>query len=681
MNNRVLTILVVVLLALVIIMAGVCVCVACGWSYLWIAPASTPHVVQPSRTPWPTMTALLPGTVSPTRPLSSTPVPTAPNAPATPAPALGLAQETERTLWQTDLPQRDIYELAMRYKRVQGPIKKVVNDAPPQWQVGDTATFWVHYQNPDRYGQVQATLRYITPHVCAWVEDGQRVADADLKRAIDRFEQQTYPTNRRFFGSEWFPGVDNDPHIHVLNAAIPFVGGYYSTSDEYPRSVDPYSNEREMFYCNLGSAGPGDSYYDSTLAHEFQHMIHWYQDANEDTWVNEGFSDLAAQLNGFDPGHAFLFLMQPDIQLNTWSDLESGPHYGASYLFMAYFLDRFGDETTQALVAQPKNGIAGINEVLQPKGLTFDDLFADWVIANHLDAPDLADGRYGYKELDTMRATVNNHSTYPVRERADVHQYGTDYIGLSGHGDVTITFAGEITVPVLGGGAHSGQYAWWGNRGDSSDCTMTREFDLSGLSQATLTFWTWYDIEQEWDFAYVSISADGGQTWTILRGPRTTDADPNGTSYGWGYTGQSGHGNPPLWVKETIDLTPHLPAGGGKVLIRFEYVTDDALNYPGILIDDISIPELGYTHDAESGDGWQGAGFVRIANVLPQRYIVQVIEKGGGETQIRRLELDADQRGQMRVNLDGKTVTLVVSGATPFTTELARYEYTIEPAP
>jgi len=42
--------------------------------------------------------------------------------------------------------------------------------------------------------------------------------------------------------------------------------------------------------------------------------------------------------------------------------------------------------------------------------------------------------------------------------------------------------------------------------------------------------------------------------------------------------------------------------------------------------------------------------------------------------------LDASQRGQMTVNLDGKEVTLVVSGATPFTTEVARYEYAVEPA-
>ena len=44
----------------------------------------------------------------------------------------------------------------------------------------------------------------------------------------------------------------------------------------------------------------------------------------------------------------------------------------------------------------------------------------------------------------------------------------------------------------------------------------------------------------------------------------------------------------------------------------------DVFNEPGWAIDDISIPEIGYHTDGETGDdGWRAAGFVRIANVLP----------------------------------------------------------------
>lgn len=74
-----------------------------------------------------------------------------------------------------------------------------------------------------------------------------------------------------------------------------------------------------MFYINIDNNRPGNDFYDGTLAHEFQHMIHWYNDRNEETWVNEGLAELAALLNGFDPGGADLaFTANPDTQLNTW---------------------------------------------------------------------------------------------------------------------------------------------------------------------------------------------------------------------------------------------------------------------------------------------------------------------------------------------------------------------------
>jgi immune inhibitor A len=55
------------------------------------------------------------------------------------------------------------------------------------------------------------------------------------------------------------------------------------------------------------------------MAHEFQHMIHWYRDRNEESWLNEGFSVLAELLNGFEVGgFDSLYVMNPDLQLTTW---------------------------------------------------------------------------------------------------------------------------------------------------------------------------------------------------------------------------------------------------------------------------------------------------------------------------------------------------------------------------
>ncbi len=44
---------------------------------------------------------------------------------------------------------------------------------------------------------------------------------------------------------------------------------------------------------NADNTDLADSFTYSVLAHEFQHMIHWYRDRNEESWMNEGFSELA----------------------------------------------------------------------------------------------------------------------------------------------------------------------------------------------------------------------------------------------------------------------------------------------------------------------------------------------------------------------------------------------------
>ena len=68
---------------------------------------------------------------------------------------------------------------------------------------------------------------------------------------------------------------------------------------------------------------------------------------------------------------------------------------------------------------------------------------------------------------------------------------------------------------------------------------MTREFDLSSLQQATLTFTAWYSIEENWDYAYVQVSTDGGSTWDILQGSLASTDNPSLNAYGPGYTGES----------------------------------------------------------------------------------------------------------------------------------------------
>jgi len=607
---------------------------------------------------------------------------------STATPASGTpAGASEAALAQAEAPARDLRELALRLNPDVTAIPLVVNPTPPTYQAGDTAEFWISNSDTLENQQITAELRYITDHVYMWVEQGVRLDQTDLERAADRFETQTYPTNREFFGGEWSPGVDNDVRLTILHARGlgERVAGYYSSADEFSRLINPFSNEREMFYISAdsGSAKPNSSFYNGTLAHEFQHMIHWANDRNEDSWVNEGMSMLAEHLNNFDVGGADLaFTDQPDTQLTTWSDPSEGnaEHYGASYLFMAYFLDRFGEELTKAVVASPENGIAGFNDALEKAGRPerFDDIYADWVIANYLDRPEAdSEGRFGYTELDPDTPRIDEtYRRFPASGRSQVSQYGADYIRLKGQGDLIIEFQGQEQVGLVDA-QPKGAYAWWSNRGDDSDTTLTRAFDLRGLTSATLTFSAWYDIEAGWDYTYVEVSTDGGTRWQILPARFTTDENPVGNAFGVGWTGMSGGGSAPVWVDEQVDLTPF---AGQEILLRFESVTDDAVNNPGFLLDNIAVPELGFADGGEAGPGgWEAAGWVLTDNLLQQRWLVQLLAVGRNRVTLQRMTVGADGRGQLP--LDGlgdlNEAVLVISALAPVTTELAPYEYTI----
>jgi hypothetical protein len=187
----------------------------------------------------------------------------------------------------------------------------------------------------------------------------------------------------------------------------------------------------------------------------------------------------------------------------------------------------------------------------------------------------------------------------------------------------------------------------------------------------------WYDLEADYDYAYVEISDDGGQTWKILENQHTTNTNPSGNSYGPAFTGLSGSDQEPRWIRERFDLTPY---AGQPVLIRFEVVTDESVNHPGFCLDDIAIPELAYRTAVEAGsDDWQAEGWVPITGYVPQEFVVQLITLGK-DAQVHRLPLDEQMHGTITVaglGTDIDRAVLVVSGLAPSTTEPASYSYQI----
>jgi immune inhibitor A len=587
--------------------------------------------------------------------------------------------ETFQVLHNTIVPSWDSQDLAWRFKGITH--LSFPNNLPPTvYELGDQETFYASNDDDNGNFRVNATLRYKSAHLYFWIENGTDYNAENLNAMGDEFEKTIYPTDRKYFGSEWTPGIDNDVHLYVLYAKNlgKYVAGYFSSADELPPEMDPFSNTHEMFYMQTGEP-LGTDYSYGVMAHEFQHMIQWFQDKNEEEWVNEGLSDLAIYLNGYDVGgFDFYYALNPDIPMTNWpADMaDTDPYYGSAYLFMQYFYERFGENAIHSLVTETDNGMDGIDRVLQNMNsvdsirgrvITADDVFADWTVANYLQKPNLLDGRYGYHSIAEswqMQPAETVDSCLSTNLQGSVNQYGVDYIDIKCRGSLTVDFQGTKNVSVVAADAHSGTHFYWSNRVNDSDARLTHHFDFSQVTgKIEMSFWTWYDLEDQYDFVYLSVSKDGSQ-WKVLSPAPCTESK---NLFGCGYTGTSG-----AWIQQNIDLSQY---AGEQVDLRFDYVTDTANLKDGFLIDDVSIPAISYSTDFETDNGgWIPEGFARIENTLPQTYQLTVIYPGYN-AQVEEIMVDANGKAIFPLDITAtrESAVLVISATARITQQKANY--------
>jgi len=580
-------------------------------------------------------------------------------------------------------PDADLFDITQRLRvKSAAPIPRAERNAPPLQQIGTSQTFTVTDLQSFTRMPANATLRVVTPRAYWYVDDTVEVDLAALQRSAAEFENRSYPTNVRFFGDTIRGGFDGDPHLTILITRFSGAAGYYSSPDEYPKVVHPFSNQRVMLYINGTALRPGGSGFNSVVVHELQHALHWHADPNEDSWINEGLSTLAEELNGFFTPSVRVFERSSDVQLTHWEEEpgNNGPHYAAAHLFLRYLANHWGGyERLKELVMEAKDSIDGVDAWLERGGYPerFRDVFKGWAIAN-LGTPS-QDPRHRYQDLQ-VRVQPGRRLTETAVLTDEVHQQASKYVELRSSGEAAgLSFTGKPTNRLIPTDAPQGRHFWWGNRGDQVNASLTRELDLTRVSEATLRFRVWFEIEKGWDYGYVTASADGGRSWEVLSGLHTSTENPLGNSYGPGYTGKSGGGEKAQWVQESMDLSPY---AGKRILLRFEYVTDDAVNANGFALDDLEVAEAGFRDDAEADAGWDAKGFLRVNNLVVQDYAVQIVAYApGGEVAVKEVSLDGERRGQAELCCFGSTlerVVVAISAFAPATTEPAPFQLTLE---
>jgi len=562
---------------------------------------------------------------------------------------------------------------------------------PPQTHaVGDTHEFWTHNSDEFKFTRIAAKLMFISKHAYFWQDEASQPLNADGETATDKdwaavgesFDN-SYEKVRAVFGDEEAPGLDGDVRLFVIYSdSLGKVGGYFGQADQLPAAVEAHSNQGQFFFIsNTWSSGVASDYNKEVLAHEFQHMIHKHMDPNEEGWMNEGLSMLAQQVAGMRGYNSVVdYLAKPDQSLWFWSS--DSQDYGQSFLYMAYLYEQMGDEFITALVADQVNGLASIDETLSkfnsPRNA--DDMYADSLIAAFFNNDALGAGQFVYKiPVIPLIAPRYEFTSDSGIYQGIVQQYGgVDIMSFTGKGQATLTFTGDQTIQLLPTEAHSGENFWWSNRYDSTFSTLTREVDLSKVSSATLDYWAWYDVEEDWDYAYLLVSTDNGEHWRLVPATSSRETDPNDQNLGYGFSGKSGGGADAIWIQESADLSAYT---GQKILLRFAMQNDLAVNNFGFAVDDLSIPEIQWSDNVESADtGWIPGGFVRSHNRVPQAWRVRAVEeRKDGSIIVHDIDI-LNGVGKLGIDFGRlKRIVVFVVGQTRYTTLPASYQVEVAP--
>jgi len=528
---------------------------------------------------------------------------------------------------------------------------------------GDSATLWVawdylvtHYGRQDvitcdMLTYLQGTMDDIVDtdvyYFGDYVQRPEGNANIDVmiyNIADESFFDQTFP----FYIAGFFWSSLND----AFNRNMIFIDSLDWANRLGPNSSPWRGSDPSLYRENL---------YEGTVAHELEHLIHSDHDADEDSWIDEGMADLAEYLNGYGhpDGHVVYYLAFHRDSLTIWGgNLED---YGAAYLFQLYLLENFGENDgtsytgwnnswTLTEINEQANSITGVENAADTANggdppVAFNDLYDSWIVANYMDdASQTGAGGFpvGYDEIDLAPYVSTTYGAWSI-ERAVTDIYNSDHHGnlpvdryYGGYVSGTVEYpVGEAAPygPIYGlykgfspemeiflrGNANSGvpphspthEMASGGGHG-LTDRTLSLLAGQNLPAGGTLSFWTWFDIEEEWDYGFVEISTDSGGTWMPLAGSITRSSSNPNSSSAWansllGAAASSNTvitGNSGGWVEATFTL----PADD-DLMIRFNYYTDEAVNGQGWFIDDVSVN--GFSDDFEGGtaawsiDSWQ----------------------------------------------------------------------------
>jgi hypothetical protein len=486
--------------------------------------------------------------------------------------------------------------------------------------------------------------------------------------------------------------VRDDNFMDLNNTqGFSYIAGFFSSQlnglfDRNVMTIDAFdwlhrtgANPPHEPSANLCTSAPARPFlYEGVFAHEYQHLLESYASPGEQTWINEGLSDWAQTLTGyvkpstpittigFD-SHTQCFLGNlgivtnanpigrnggPENSLTLWGDQGDDEilcDYGAAYTTMEYLHGQFGTAFMSALHNQDLNGLPGLDATLGATRPTARTVIHRWAMMAAIDGlldqgRQLRGGVAARYRTPTLNATINWDNPDAFSEPG-APPNGSDYVQLKGAGgnplklnniqslrfdgaSVLVPHPIEWTVAADPPG-QTGDAALYSGTGDNLDRAIVRQVTVP-TADPNLRFNAQWNTEDGWDFTFVQVSTDGGETYhsvrctdsrpTLAEDPATYPAVANIRVHFPGFTGDSAG-----WKAETCNLSAF---AGDDILLSFRNMTDTNTQGngipipPGFWLDDVT---LGTTllSDGSTLNGWQSATQARPIPV--EGFTVQLV--------------------------------------------------------
>ncbi|WP_459984827.1 immune inhibitor A domain-containing protein [Nocardioides sp. AN3] len=168
---------------------------------------------------------------------------------------------------------------------------------------------------------------------------------------------------------------------------------------------------------------------------------------------------------------------------------------------------------------------------------------------------------------------------------------------------------GSETVDVVT--PDQGTHYLYSGTGDARTATATSPTITVPAGDPTLSARVSYATEDDFDYAYLEVSTDGGATWDHVDTSRSTTTDPHHANQGFGITGCSGTRDDGgscdnAWTDLTADLSAH---AGQTVTLRFAMVNDQSTHQLGFSVDSIALGGTLLTDVEDGAPGWTLSGF------------------------------------------------------------------------